>query len=129
MFLELMEQEINILEEQENEAFLNFLQDAYGADELNALKEDFNLTDEEFESISEAFVRRVSGGTIKKVQNRTIRKMRATQTTGMSKAALKMRARKAARARRANPGIVRRALRKRMKSMRKRKQLGIRSGT
>jgi hypothetical protein len=129
MFLELMEQEIDILEEQENEAFLDFLQDAYDVSELSALKEDFDLTDDEFESISEAFVRRVSGGTIKKVQNRTIRKMRATQTTGMSKAALKMRARKAARARRANPGIVRRALRKRMKSMRKRKQLGIRSGT
>jgi hypothetical protein len=129
MFLELMEHEIDILEEQENEAFLDFLQDAYGSDELNALKEDFNLTDEEFEAISESFVRRVSGGTVKKIQNRIIRKMRAAQTTGMSKAALKMRARKAARARRANPGIVRRALRKRMKSMRKRKQLGIRSGT
>lgn len=128
MFLELMEQEMSVLEEQENILFLDFLEEAY-AGEMDAMQTDFSLSDEEFELISEAFVRRVSGGTVSKIQNRTIRKMRAVQTTGMSKAALKARARKAARVRRANPGIVRKALRKRAKSMRRRKQLGIRSGT
>ena len=75
----------------------------------------------------EALVKRVSSdGSVRKTLNRAIRKRRSTLTTGMSKANLKLRARKAARTRKRSPGVVRKAIRKRRKAMRKRKQMGIR---
>lgn len=76
--------------------------------------------------INEALVKRVSStGDVRKILNKAIRSRRASLTTGLSKAELKLRARKAARTRKRTPGVVRKAIRKRRKAMRKRKQMGI----
>ena len=76
--------------------------------------------------VNEALVKRVSStGDVRKILNKAIRSRRASLTTGLSKAELKLRARKAARTRKRTPGVVRKAIRKRRKAMRKRKQMGI----
>lgn len=125
MFLEQIDAELEALNEDADDMFLDFLQNAYEG-EYELMKEELELTDEEYEAIMENFVRRVSSdGSIKKMKSRKIRKARATMTTGLSRAALKQRARKAARTKRANPGIARKALRKRRKALRRRRQMGL----
>lgn len=125
MFLEQIDAELEALNEDADDMFLDFLQNAYEG-EYELMKEELELTDEEYEAIMENFVRRVSSdGSITKMKSRKIRKARATMTTGLSRAALKQRARKAARTKRANPGIARKALRKRRKALRRRRQMGL----
>lgn len=135
MFLELLESELIDISESEEMEVLEFVVNAYGdgleeSIDYDALKEEIGLDDEELEEIREVFVRRVSStGAIKKIQPKTIRKIRATATTGMSLSQRKLRAKKAALSRRRNPGSVRKAIRKRGKAMMRRKQMGIKSGT
>lgn len=86
-----------------------------------------DLLSSELEDLEEQLKRRVtSTGQISRVRSRQVRSRRAVQTTGMSKTALKRRARKAARTRRRDVGGQRRAVRKRKKAMRRRRQLGVR---
>lgn len=85
---------------------------------------------EEVMDLDETRRRRVnSKGKVVRIRSREIRRRTAQKTTGMTRSALKRRARKAARSRRRNPGGQRRALRKRRRAMRKRKQMGIKSGS
>ena len=97
----------------------DFLQDAcdlFGISKDNAIE------------LWEALVRRVnSQGKITRVKSRAVRSRRATLTTGMSRAALKRRARKAARTKKRNPSSMRKALRKRKKALRRRRQFGIKN--
>lgn len=126
MFLELVESELNELYEESDETLLDFLEDAYDTSEYDLMKEEMGFSDEEHEAIVEALVKRVdSKGNVTRTQNRRVRKARATQTTGLSRSALKARGRKAARARRANPGAVRQGLRKRRRALKRRKQMNI----
>ena len=64
-----------------------------------------------------------SDGSVRRTRSKQQRSKRATRTTGMSKAALRRRGRKAARTR--TRGSQRDAKRKRKKSMRIRKRMGI----
>lgn len=122
-FIELLEREYDALDES-TEYVLEFLRDSSTDDEYAAIiTEAFGELDED---LMEALVKRVrSDGTVRKTLNRAIRKRRASLTTGMSKANLRIRGRKAARTRKRSPGTVRKALRKRRKAMRRRKQMGI----
>jgi hypothetical protein len=135
MFLELLESELVEISESEEIEVLEFIINAYGdgleeSIDYKALKEEMDLDEEEVEELKEAFVRRVSStGAIKKIKNKTIRKIRATATTGMSLSQRKMRARKSALSRKRNPSGVRKAIRKRSKAMMRRKRMGIKSGT
>lgn len=125
MFLELIESETQKLNEDHDELVLDFLSEAY-ADDFEAMKEELGMTDEAFDELKEALVKRVnSKGQVTKVKSRKIRKLRAPSTTGMSRAALKMRGRKSAKARKRSPGTMRVALKKRRKALKRRKQMGI----
>lgn len=124
--LEEAEQEIELIEEELDFAFLESLEDDEVDALLSELKEDEDVTDEEYEEVQEALKRRVSStGAVKRVRSKAVRKRRATITTGRSKTKLKQSARKAARTRRRNPGTTRKANRKRKRAMRYRKQRGI----
>lgn len=110
------------------ESIEDILEETYGDDEITAdmLKEDFDLTDEEAEEVMENMVRRVSAdGSVKKMKSAAVRKRRAGITTGLSTAQRKMIGRKAARTRKRNPSIVRKANKKRRRALNKRKKLGI----
>lgn len=135
MFLQLLESELAQISELEALEALEYVINAYGdgleeSIDYDALKEEIGLDDDEVSELKEAFVRRVSStGEIKKIQNKTVRKIRASATTGMTRTQLKMRARKSALARKRNPSGVRKAIRKRNKAMIRRKRLGIKSGS
>ena len=80
------------------------------------------------ECLNEAIIKVVRTGAdgqrrVSRVLDRASRSRRATQTTGRSKADLKLSARKSARARKRNPAKQTRSLRKRRVTMRKRKSL------
>lgn len=122
-FIELLEREYDALDES-TEYVLEFLRDSSTDEEYAAIiTEAFGELDED---LMEALVKRVrSDGTVRKTLNRAIRTRRASLTTGMSKANLRIRGRKAARTRKRSAGTVRKALRKRRKAMRRRKQMGI----
>lgn len=80
----------------------------------------------ENQEINEILVKRVDAkGTITRLKDRKTRERLATMTTGISKSTRRRIARKAAKTKRANPSINRRAVRKRKKAMRKRKAMGI----
>jgi len=129
MFLALLEQETIALEEDHTDFVLDFISGAYDESEYHMIKEEFNLDDDEYESILE-MVRHVSStGAVSKTQNRAVRKIRAGMTTGMTAQQRRMRAMKAARTKARNPAILRRAMKKRAKAMNKRHVMGIRSGT
>lgn len=131
-FLDILENENDILE--------SFIEESSYVDEMAFME----LTEEErieileeldidpselndiVERIEESLKRRVSSkGQVSKVRSRDIRRRRATATTGMSRTQLKRRARRAAITRKRNPGAVRKAVRKRKRAMRRRKQLNI----
>ena len=119
-------EEIETLEED----VLDWVAEAYETEDgidLDALKEDFSdLSEEEFTELSEALVKHVSAtGQINKRQSRAVRSRRAVSTTGMSKTALKMRARKAARSKKRNPAGLRMAKKRRIKALKRRKSMGI----
>lgn len=122
-FIELLEAEYTQIDKQVDHV-ISFLKDSSTQEEfVELMNEAFG---EDAEMIVEALVKRVSSdGTVRKTLNRSIRKRRASLTTGMSKSALRIRGRKAARTRKRSAGTVRRAIKKRRKAMRKRKQFGI----
>lgn len=122
-FLELLEEEYETLEDS-IECVLEWLRDGGTEDEFNQIINE--VFGDDSEELMEALVKRVrSDGTVRKTLNRAILKRRASLTTGISKADLRIRARKAARTRKRSPGVVRNAIRKRRKAMRRRKQMGI----
>lgn len=123
-FLDVLESEYEGIDKH-IEYVLEFLEDGLTEGELTELLSEAFVEDSD--ELLEALVKRVSSdGTIRKTLSRKIRKRRATLTTGISKADLKLRARKAARTRKRSPGVVRKSIRKRRKAMRRRKQMGIR---
>ena len=129
LFEEALEKGYEEIEEAE-EYILDFLLDSIDHDiseeSLKRLQEDLELTDEEFQELEEKIVKHVdSKGKITKKKDRKTRARRATITTGRSKSSLKRSARKTARTKKRNPGGTRRALKKRKKAIRRRKQMGI----
>ena len=123
-FLDVLESEYEGIDKN-IEYVLEFLEDGLTEEELTELLSEAFVEDSD--ELLEALVKRVSSdGTIRKTLSRKIRNRRATLTTGISKADLKLRARKAARTRKRSPGVVRKSIRKRRKAMRRRKQMGIR---
>lgn len=127
-FLDVLESEYKGIDEH-IEYVLEFLEDGLTEGDLTELLSEAFGEDsgEDSGELLEALVKRVSSdGTIRKTLSRKIRKRRATLTTGISKADLKLRARRAARTRKRSPGVVRKSIRKRRKAMRRRKQMGIR---
>lgn len=78
------------------------------------------------DELDEEFVKRVTpAGQIIRLLDRKTRERRATQTTGLSRAKRKLIARKAARTKRQDKGGQLRALRKRKRTLRKRRALGL----
>ncbi len=117
---------IEVCEDEVQEA----LSEAYG-DDISDLVSESGWFEEllvaECEQLEEQLKRRVSSsGKVSRVRSRQVRSRQAVRTTGMSKTALKRRARKAARTRRRDVGATRRAVKKRKKAMRRRRQLGVR---
>ena len=124
MFLDMLEESYTHLEATDEEV-MEWVADAYDG-EHEMIQEELGLTDEERDEVMESMVRRVSSdGTVVKVKNATLRKIHAARTTGMSKAALRMRAKKASKTKRQNPAKMKKALKKRMKAMKRRSQMGI----
>lgn len=124
MFLDMLEESYTQLEATDEEV-MEWVADAYDG-EHEMIQEELGLTDEERDEVMESMVRRVSSdGTVVKVKNATLRKIHAARTTGMSKAALRMRAKKASKTKRQNPAKMKKALKKRMKAMKRRSQMGI----
>lgn len=124
MFLEMLEEEYSTIAEHDQEV-LDFL---IGEDELTpeSIAEAFDLGEEESMALYEQIIKTVdSSGTVTRKISRNIRSRRAALTTGISKSKLKLRARKAARTKKQNPMIGVRALRKRRKALRRRKQMGL----
>jgi len=124
MFLEMLEEEYSTIAEHDQEV-LDFL---IGEDELTpeSIAEAFDLGEEESKELYEQIIKTVdSSGTVTRKISRNIRSRRAALTTGISKSKLKLRARKAARTKKQNPMIGVRALRKRRKALRRRKQMGL----
>ena len=124
MFLEMLEEEYSTIAEHDQEV-LDFL---IGEDELTpeSIAEAFDLSEEESMALYEQIIKTVdSSGTVTRKISRNIRSRRAALTTGISKSKLKLRARKAARTKKQNPMIGVRALRKRRKALRRRKQMGL----
>lgn len=77
-------------------------------------------------SLNEFIVKSVnSKGIITRRKDRKTRQLQATQTTGLSKARRRQIARKAAKTKRANPGIQVRAQRKKKRAMAKRRAMGL----
>jgi hypothetical protein len=129
MFLELIEQEMQLIEEQLADSVIDFILECYDEEEYPLIKEEFSLDGEEYEAVME-MVRQVSStGAVTKTQKRAVRKIRAGMTTGMTAQERRQRAMKAARTRKKNPAIVKRALKKRQKAMNRRKVMGIKAGT
>jgi len=95
--------------------------------ELDELKEELGLTDEEFKQhLDEAMTKHVSSkGKVTRTRSRKQRSRSATRTTGMSKSELRRRAKKAARTRRKNPASLKKAIRKRQKAMKRRRAMHI----
>lgn len=124
MFLELLEREEAALQEIDDYIVEFFIDSCDG--DIESLKEAFDFSDEELVVINEQLVKHVSSkGIMTKTLSKKIRSRRAAATTGISKSQLKIRARKAARTKRRSPMIQMKALRKRRKAMRKRKQFGL----
>ena len=111
--------------EQYDEVFLEeYVQDFEGT--LEELAESLEIDVEYAESLCEQLKKRVSAtGQVTRVKSRAVRSRRAGLTTGMSKTERQKRARKAAKTRRRNPGMVRKAVKKRRKALRRRSQMGI----
>ena len=127
-FFELLEESYKELAEQmdvSDEMILEEYVDEFEGT-VDELAEDLDIDVEDAMELLEQLKKRVdSKGNITRVKSKAIRTRRAGLTTGMSKAERQRRGRKAARTRKRNPGIVRKALKKRRKSLRRRKQMGI----
>lgn len=99
--------------------------DILSIDEAKAFLESEGFDDDTIdEVIQESMQKRVSSdGSVRKTRNQKQRSKRATRTTGMSKAALRRRGKKSAKTR--TRGSQKDAKRKRKKSMRIRKRMGL----
>jgi hypothetical protein len=125
VFENMLEEEYDKLFE-DDEEILDLLEDTYDEDEWPLIKEDLELTDEDYEAITEALRKRVSStGVVTKVKSKAVRARRATFTTGMTKTELKMRARKSAKTRKRDVSGAKISIKKRRKALRRRKQMGI----
>lgn len=81
---------------------------------------------EESEQLDEFLVKKVNpDGTITKLKDRKTRKRLATQTTGISKSKRRLIAIKATKTKRHDVGGQKKALRKRKRTLKKRKNLGL----
>lgn len=124
-FLELLNEAETDLEDQIDESVCDLIEDTY-EDDAAALAEDFEMSLDDAKLFLEALKKRVSAdGTITKVRSKEFRSRHATKTTGMSKIALKRRAKKSARSKKQSAKSVRMAVKKRAKAMRKRKSMGV----
>ena len=124
-FFELVETELNTLEEEYNDFLLDFIEENY-EDDMSALCEDFDLTEEEARELLEGLRKHVdSSGNVTKKRSKSYRSRHAAKTTGMSKAQLRLRARKSAKTRKRNPTGLKKALKKRSKAMKRRKKMGL----
>lgn len=122
-FLEILEEEYDKLEDIDDIIEEWFFE---GFDEAELLEMKDELTEEEFEELSESLKKHVSAkGVVTRRKSITVRSRRAVATTGMSKSALKRRARKAVRSKKRNPSGQRRATRLRKRANRIRKQRGL----
>lgn len=125
-FLELLKEEYSALEEVDEQLLDFVLESCETAEDVEELREMFDLTDEEVADLYEQLVKRVSSdGRIRKTMSRQIRSRRASATTGLSKSQLRLRARKSVRTKKRTPSTQRVALRKRRKALRRRKQYGL----
>lgn len=104
-----------------NEAFLSLSEE-----EMLELQEELGIDQDEMEVITEAIIRSVdSTGNIKRNLSRDVRRRRATATTGVSTAERKRRARRAVMTKKRNPAILRKAMKKRNRALRKRRSLRL----
>lgn len=104
-----------------NEAFLRLSEE-----EMLELQEELGIDQDEMEVITEAIIRSVdSTGNIKRNLSRDVRRRRATATTGVSTAERKRRARRAVMTKKRNPAILRKAMKKRNRALRKRRSLRL----
>lgn len=127
-FLKIIQENLEQAEEVLFEETVYKIIEEYGFtdDELVEIIESCELEDDELESVLEALKRSVNfSGDVKRRASKKVRMRRAGLTTGMSKLARKLRARKSAKTRRRDPSIKRKANRRRRKAMRIRKQRGI----
>jgi len=124
MFLELLESEHAQLDEIDEDICLFFLETVEPT--VESIMECFDIDEETATDLLEQVVKSVdASGTVVRKLSRDIRSRRASLTTGVSKSQLKLRSRKSARTKKQNPMIGVRALRKRRKALRRRKQLGL----
>lgn len=125
-FSELVEEQFEILVEDFEDELHDFIEENYDMDEVELLAEDFEISVDEATELMENIKKRVNAkGQVRKIRSREYRSRHAAMTTGMSKAKLKLRARRSAKARRKNPTGLRKALRKRAKAMKRRRMMGI----
>lgn len=124
-FIKLLEEEESIIEEAYDTALLEFIEENYDED-YDALAEDLEVSLEEATEFVESLRKHVdAAGTLTKKRSRAYRSRHAAQTTGLSKAQLKLRGRRAAKSRKRNPSGLKVALRKRKKAMTRRKRMGL----
>lgn len=126
---------LNLLEEKLNEveyilyehSVYDVIEDyEFSNEEITEILESCELDDDEYEYVVEALQKSVNyTGDVRRRQSKKIRQRRAALTTGMSKLARKLRARKAAKTKRRDPSIKRKANRRRKKALRIRRQRGI----
>ncbi|WGH49725.1 hypothetical protein [Alishewanella phage vB_AspM_Slickus01] len=126
-FLNLLKESLEQIDDILVESVYDILEQyEFSDDELEEILESSDLDDHEHETVVEALQKTVNfKGKVKRRATKKIRTRRASLTTGMSKLARKLRARKANKTKRRNPSIKRIANRRRKKAMRIRKQRGI----
>lgn len=127
-FLKLLEESLDQVDEiLYEEVVYNIIENYdFSDEEIEEILESCELDDEEYEAVVEALQRSVKyTGDVKRRASRKVRQRRAALTTGMSKLARKLRARKSAKTKRRDPSIKRKANRRRKKAIRIRKQRGI----
>ena len=126
MFLESLESEYEKIDESYDDVY-DMIEEEYGEDYAR-MQEELDLSDDEREAIVENIVKRVnSKGQVRRTKSRNVRSRRAVLTTGMSKAKLRLRARKSKLTRKRNPTAVRKGIRKSRKAKRRRSQMGIKN--
>lgn len=96
-------------------------------EELKEWAEERGMSPEDLDAyLDETLVKHVSyRGDVSKTRTLKQRRRSASRTTGLSRAQLKRRARKAAKTRKRNPAAQKKAVKKRKKAMKKRKQRGL----
>lgn len=125
MLEELIESELTEFDEQTETQLDEFVLYGY-EDDMEGLAEALGCNLEEATEFYEDVRKRVtSAGDVSRVRSRSYRSRRAVATTGLSKAQLRLRARKGAKTRKRNPSSTKQAVRKRKKALKRRKSMGI----